>query len=129
MNFGKEGKPMKHKAVLILITVLASLAVSASAQAACPSTAGATQLTTGLTTTTYTDSSIADGASYDYMVEAVNSFGGFSCSNVVLNAVIPATGTHTVALTWNASTTSGVTYAVFRAQTPANPTSLTVTVN
>lgn len=84
---------------------------------------------TGVTATTYTDSTISDGSVYFYAVAAVDVNGNTStCSNTV-TATISTTGTHTVSLTWTASTSSGVTYSVFRAQAPAPPTNLTVTVN
>jgi hypothetical protein len=118
------------KLLLLLCLLLAVTTISNAQTAACTAavTSAGTPLATGLTTLTYTDTTVVDGQSYDYMVTAVDPFG-YACSNITTNAAIPSTGTHTVVLTWVASTTSGVTYSVFRAQTPTPPSTLAVVVD
>ncbi len=67
------------------------------------------------TSCTYVDSSsIINGATYGYVVTATDLAGNV-CSNYATNVTIPATGTHSVTLTFVPSTTPSVTYAVFRA--------------
>jgi len=118
---------MKRLYVFVCTFLLCLASVAWGQSQAC--TAGATQIVTNLAATTYTDTTVADGQVYGYTVVAVDPFGFSTCSNIVSGVTIPATGTHSVALAWTASTTSGVTYAVFRAQTPAPPTNATATVN
>ena len=112
--------------LLPLLLLLAAPLLAQTTQPPCGT--GTTQLASGLTATTYADTTAADGATYSYVVTA-NNLGGATCSNILGNVVVPATGAHTVILTWTASTTSGVTYAVFRAPQPAPPTNLTATGN
>src|SRR5690348_11338704 len=97
--------------------------------------AGYTKLNTSpVTSLTFTDSGVTDGAIYQYQVTAFCS--GTACGNdsnghpilgestplTFSPAVIPASGTHSATLTWNASTTLGVTYNVYRIQAvPPNP--------
>lgn len=114
------------KRTLLLLALLATPALAQGVTLPCGS--GATQLTSGLTVTTYIDTTPVDGATYSYVVTAID-LGGQTCSNIVGSTVIPATGTHTVTLNWVASATSGVTYSVFRASPPTAPSSLTTTVN
>jgi hypothetical protein len=117
-------------AALLFLAAIGQCAAAQTTQAQCntDTASPSVQLISGITTTSYTDSTPVDNTTYAYIVTA-NDFAGFACSNLVLNVTIPITGTHTVALSWVASTTSGVTYSVFRAQVPVAPTGLTVTVN
>jgi hypothetical protein len=111
---------MKYLAALLFLSSFAMAQAS-------PCTPPQVPIVSGLTTTTYIDTTVVDNVTYYYTVAAFNA-NESTCSNVA-TAFVPATGTHTVTLNWTASTTSGVTYAVFRAVPPAPPTSLTVTVN
>jgi hypothetical protein len=122
---------MKRMLVIIALFFLSGVyAVSQTTQAQCiiDTASPSVQLTSGISTTTYTDSTPVDNTTYAYIVTA-NDYAGFSCSNLLLSITIPTTGTHTVALSWTASTTSGVTYSVFRAQVPLAPTGLSAVVN
>jgi hypothetical protein len=122
-------------ALLLFASCVASAAQITQAQCIADTGAPSILLSSGIgivvngSTATYTDNtSIVDGATYAYVVDAID-WAGFTCSNVVLNVVIPATGTHTVALSWTTSTTPGATYGVFRASPPLNPSGLAVVVN
>lgn len=53
------------------------------------------------TTTTYTDSSVADGADYIYAVTAYSAADGESPIVEHACVAIPASGMHSVALAWN----------------------------
>ena len=116
-------------ATLLLLSAFCSGATAQTTQTQCntDTASPSVQLSSGLTTVSYTDSTPVDGTTYAYIVTAVD-FAGYACSNLVLNITIPSTGTHTVALTWVASSTPSVTYSVFRAQVPIAPI-LTVVVN
>lgn len=120
---------MKKIFIILLLTCSALAAQTTQTQCTNAIATPSVQLTSGLTTPTYIDSSPVDGTMYGYVVIAINGMGQYSCSNILTNVLIPTTGTNTVTLTWNASTTSGVTYSVFRAQTPTSPTGLAATVN
>jgi len=88
---------------------------------------GWTQLTSGLTATTYVDSTCADSTTCYYAVESVDQFG-VGLDTTFVTAAIPSTGTHTVTLTWTASTTPGVTYTVFQGPPPQAPAGLAAAV-
>lgn len=95
-----------------------------------PCTSAATPIASGITGTTYVDSTTPNGSINYYVVVAVNATGQYStCTPIAGPETIPGSGVHTVSLSWTASTTSGVTYSVFRAVAPNPPTSLTATVN
>jgi hypothetical protein len=113
---------------LLFLLPHAMAAQTTAAQCTADTSAPSVLLASGITTTSYIDSTPTDGVTYGYVVTAVDMAGN-SCSNVVTNALIPSTGVHTVSLSWTASTTAGVTYSVFRAQSPAPPASLVVTVD
>ena len=76
------------------------------------------------------DTAVTDGDVYQYQVTAINQFGESTpiTSNV---APIPATGTHSVTLSWGASPTAGVTYNVYRitGAPPNSPGAFTAAVN
>lgn len=125
---------MKRIAIFVCTILLASVAwgQTTAPQCAQATSSPSNQLTGSPTCTasscTYTDSTPVDGATYAYVAVA-SDVAGQSCSNIVLNVTIPATGAHTVALTFVPSTTPNITYAIFRATPPANPTGLSATVN
>lgn len=66
---------------------------------------------------TYTDSTPNVGTD-TYFVEAENSGNTFSVPSNAVTVTVPSTG-HTVSLTWNASSASGVTHWVFRTSPPS----------
>lgn len=118
-----------------MVCVAASAAQITQAQCNADTAAPSILLSTGVgitvngTAATYIDNTnIVDGATYAYVVDAID-FAGFTCSNVVIGVVIPGTGAHTVTLTWTISSSIGATSAVFRASPPLAPTGLTATVN
>jgi hypothetical protein len=111
----------------LLLLALNCYSFAQATQCTADTSAPSVSLISGLTTTSYIDTTVTDGTVYGYVVTAVD-MAGSTCSNVIANATIPSTGTHTVTLSWTASTTVGVTYSVFRAPTPAAVV-LTVVVN
>lgn len=123
---------MKKRLLVALLFVGAAFGQTTQQQCAQAIASPSTQLpatpTCVGTACSVQDSSPVDGAIYAYVIEAFD-WAGFSCSNIVTNVVIPATGAHTVGLTFTASITTIASYAAFRAQNPANPTGLTSTVN
>jgi fibronectin type 3 domain-containing protein len=103
------------------------LFVSSLALAANPCGMGGVQVATGLTVLTYVDTSVSQGTTYTYGVTATDVNGLESiCSNRVTPFVpnTPPPPPHQVTLTWNASTTSGVTYNVYKITPPNPPTGL-----
>jgi O-glycosyl hydrolase len=95
-----------------------------------------------VTTTTYADNGLAASTTYYYVVEAVNSVGSSAPSNqasattpAAAGPAAPTSLTATAAssvqinLSWTASTTSGVTYSVYRGTasgfTPSSSTLVT----
>lgn len=119
---------MRRVFLLCFIALVAHYSTAQSSATCAAEVASGTSLVTGLTGLTYTDTTVTDGQAYDYMVTANDPYG-FSCSNIVFNLTIPTSGTHSVTLGWAASPTPGVTYSVFRAQTPSAPGTLTGVVN
>lgn len=115
---------------LFLLCVLLALSVGIHAQSI-PCTSSATPVKSGLTVTNWTDATVADANQYFYVVVAVDSSTGLysTCTPILGPEAIPSTGVHTVSLNWIASTSSGVTYSVFRAVSPQPATGLTGTVN
>jgi hypothetical protein len=93
--------------------------------------AGYTKISTApVSGLTFTDSTVVDGALYQYQVTAVNQFGESAPATSGV-ATVPATGTHSATLSWVASTTAGVTYNVYRIQGAVSnpPGAVSVTVN
>jgi fibronectin type 3 domain-containing protein len=122
-----------------LYVAIVVLAVGiANAQAIPP---GFTKITTtAATAVTYTDSTCANQTTCYYMVTAVDAQGHESpaaaCSATQLCfggnqavAVMPSSGTHTVALSWIASTSTVTGYNVYRATGPLSASSLAAVVN
>lgn len=120
------------KSRLLCIVLLAISARAQSITCAQATSAPSIQLagapTCTATSCTYVDSSsIVNGATYGYVVTA-SDLAGNACSNYATNVTIPATGTHSVTLTFVPSTTPSVSYAVFRASLAAAVT-ISATVN
>lgn len=120
---------MKRLYLIAALLFLSAVASGAqTSQATCTqAVASATTLISGITTLSYIDTLVLDNSVYGYVVTANTPFG-FSCSNIITNITIPSTGTHSVTLTWQASTTPSVTYSVFRA-TPPSAVTITATQN
>jgi hypothetical protein len=97
--------------------------------------AGYTKLNTSpITTTSFTTGTLIDGATYNFEVTAFNSAG--ESTPMIATATVPATGTHTVTLSWVASvvdaTHSAPTgYNAYDQQVliPNPPGAISVTVN
>ena len=137
-SFIKPNKWKGYREMKLKIAVLALLVfgvVQSRAQAA----SGFTKLAT-VNTNTYTDSTCANQTTCYYQVTAVDSLGHESpatlCGSSQLcfgtnQAVVtmPSSGTHTVSLSWTASTTTGVQYNVYRAVGPLSASNLSATVN
>ncbi len=117
------------KRALLYLSLMVFSAAMARAQATSCNTQGATQIASGLTATNYTDTTVSSGANYGYVAVAENLAGISPCSNIVTGVLIPSAGAHSVLLTWTASATPGVTYAVFRAAAPSAPGNLSAIVN
>lgn len=112
------------KKVLALVLFLCCAPAFAQAVGCGPN---AVQIATGLTTTSYTDGTVLLSTSYAYTATAVLNGVESTCTPETPAAMvtIPGTGTgHSVALSWTASTTTGVTYNVYRVTLPNPPTNL-----
>ena len=120
-----------------LIYALLALMLSVSAQA--QASAGFTKIgnTSGLT---FTDTSCQNLTTCFYQVTVLDAQGFESapstCAATVpcvggnaAMAIMPSSGTHTVTLTWTASTTTGVTYNVYRHVGPIAASGLNAVVN
>lgn len=113
---------MKRASLLLLLFL--STAAFAKAQ----SLTGYTNIG-NVSVTAFTDSTCPDANTCSYQTTAVDNIGSESSPSNVAIATIPKTGTHTVALTWVASGTSGVTYNVYRHIGPLAPSALSAVVN
>jgi hypothetical protein len=83
-----------------------------------------------ITGTTFTDSGCADATNCTYIATAVSVSGVESQPSSPSNtAVVPVTGTHTVAVSWVASPTANVTYNLYRIESPVPPGAPTAVVN
>jgi hypothetical protein len=133
------GGKMRNKAVLRFFCIVGLLAVAGviggmwdvvhgQAAIAPPPGNGWTQLTSGLATTTFTDTTCADASTCFYAVEAVDQFGA-SLDTTFVSVVIPTTGTHTVKVSWTASATPGATYTLFQGPSPSPAAGLAAVVN
>lgn len=119
----------------LFVLVLSLLSLPATAQAA----SGFTKLS-NVSTTTYTDSSCPNQSTCYYQVTALDSQGFESapaaCASTALClagtevvAIMPSSGVHTVTLGWTASTSTGVTYNVYRHIGPFPASNVNVVVN
>jgi fibronectin type 3 domain-containing protein len=119
--------------IALLFVLFSSLASAAQAGA------GFTKIA-NVTTTTATDSTCPNQSTCYYQVTALDNTGHesapASCGSTALclggNQVVaqmPSSGTHTVTLTWTASTSTGVTYNVYQHIGPFPPSNLSPTVN
>jgi hypothetical protein len=101
---------------------------------------GFVKIASGVTATKYTDASCPDQVTCYYEVTAVDSAGFESgpstclstspcIANVELIVGMPVSGTHTVALTWVASNSTGVSYNVYQHVGPFPASNLGGTVN
>lgn len=125
------------KRIHLLLIALAFFFLAPALPAQIP--AGFTKLA-NVSATTYTDATCPDLTTCYYIVTAVDSTGhessGAGCSATALClggnqavAQMPSSGTHTVALSWTASTTTGVTYNVYSHVGPFPASALNATVN
>ncbi len=123
------------KNLVFLLVVCFILTCSLQAQAA----AGFTKIG-NVTTLTYSDATCPLQSTCYYQVTALDSTGFESapaaCASTQLCvggneavAVMPSSGTHTVAIAWVASTTTGVTYNVYRHIGPLPASGMSATVN
>jgi hypothetical protein len=87
------------------------------------------------TTTTFTDTTVQDGLFYQYEVTAVNAVLESTAASDGVQS-IPVTGTHTVKVTWVASTTDAnhsapTSYNIYRGQVfaPNPPGAVSIIVN
>jgi fibronectin type 3 domain-containing protein len=130
---------MKLKRLLIALPVALLLFWPGKAQNA---PGGFTLLKSGVTTTTYADTTCPDGVTCIYQVYAVDANGAFSApaapntlpptfdgTQDYATVTIPISGTHTVTVSWTASATSGVTYSVYRYTGPLAPGGLAAVSN
>ena len=89
--------------------------------------------------TSFTDSTVSDGATYFYWITAVGPacplqpppglFCGESALSNIAPTTIPASGSHVVTLSWADSVSTGVvSQNIYRASVPAAPTGATATV-
>jgi hypothetical protein len=128
---------LRHWALLAFISLTVASCNMQLAHAQAPQ--GFTKLA-NVSTTTFSDATCGNQNTCYYAVTAVDSVGHESspalCDNSQLcfatnQAVVqmPSSGTHTVGLSWGASTTSGVSYNVYRSVGPVSPTNLKAIVN
>ena len=116
-----------HKLLLTTLAVFVILFGTAHAAFGGNCPGAPTPIATGIVTLTYTDSAVSDGVTYHYGVTAVQDGIETSCSNVA-RAVIPATGTHTVSLSWQDSCPT-CTFNLYRIVESPAPINFTGTVN
>ncbi len=92
--------------------------------------AGFTKIASVTTGTSYTDASCPDGATCAYEVTAYDAAGESAPAGPV-SAAVPATGTHTVALSWTAGAGGGTPtgYNVYQQQSPVPPTGFKAVIN
>jgi hypothetical protein len=119
----------KRAATVLLALLLLYALVGNPLRGQVPS--GYTKINTApITGTTYTDSTCLDATNCTYVATAVNSSGVESQPSAASNvASIPTSGTHTVSLAWTASATPGVTYNLYRIESPLPPGAPTAAVN
>ena len=114
--------------VVLLCAVVGLFNVHAQVTINPPPGNGWVQIASGLTVLTYVDSTCKDGTTCYYAVESADQFG-VGLDTTYVTAAIPATGTHTVTLTWTASTTPNVTYTLFQGPPPVPAAGLAAVTN
>jgi hypothetical protein len=124
------------KPTQVTLVWMALLLVASVALAAPPKFAGVALVQVGPAVTTYIDSTVVDGVTYEYSITAVGPtcparpVCGESLEALFNSAPIPATGTHTVTLTWSLSSSSGIVgQNIYRAQIPTSPIPQSTVVN
>jgi hypothetical protein len=116
---------MKRWIAVLIFTI--GLVCCSSAKAQATPLPGYAQIASAVSGVTYTDNYCAASQKCFYYVTAADSLGESAPGNIV-NATVPVTSTvHTVVLSWTASTTTGVTYNVYRGTVPLPPQGLTAT--
>jgi len=130
---------MKRLFLLFALVLILTGAASAKAQVLVP--AGFTKLNTAIVTTlTFTDTACPNQTACYYYVTAVDSTGaesnGAPCAAAQLCvngnmavALMPSSGTHTVAVSWTASTSTVAGYNVYVHRGPLSGSNLAATVN
>jgi cellulose 1,4-beta-cellobiosidase len=117
----------RTKQRLLQACALAVLLLAGRSSTRAQNLAGYSVLNTSpVTATSFADSACADSQRCFYYVTAVNAIGESGPSNIV-NVTIPATGTHTVTVSWSAST-GATSYNVYKGTAPLPPVA-TVTSN
>ena len=126
----KEERMQRVKGIVLMLAVILALLFWPQFHVGAQSTAGYTKIASVTTGTSYTDSTCPDGATCVYEVTAYNT-AGESLPAGPVGAQIPATGTHTVALTWTAGGGGGTPagYNVYQQKSPVPPSGLGAAVN
>lgn len=117
--------------IAIFVLVLLYFAMGSPWNLLAQATTGYTKInTTAVTATTFTTGTLTDGIAYNFEVTGVNSAGVESGPSNIVTAVIPASGTHTVTLSWTAGT-NDATFNVYDQQVAAAnpPVALSYTIN
>jgi hypothetical protein len=110
----------------LLLWTLLWIAPAIQAQAPITNALNSTGVDTACTTScSYTDSTVVDGVTYTYFIEAYDTTNTYPAAvSPSVNAVIPTTGTHSVTLNWTPGSSnagaSNITYYVFRIEAPTN---------
>jgi hypothetical protein len=118
---------IRTHSVFQLLAAFLFLMAAGRSTASAQTIAGYSPLNTSpIAGTTATDTACADSQKCFYYVTAVNAIGESAPSNIV-SVIIPATGTHTVTVSWTAST-GATSYNVYKGTAPLPPVA-TVTSN
>lgn len=130
----RQAKLLQAVAAISLLLILIGYPVFSRGQA----DTGYTKVATGITVTTYTDTTCPDAATCDYEVTAVDSGGNESTPATATGSTtidfvaarIPVSGSHTVTLSWAAGSGDAAYNVYRRIILPANPpTGLAAVVN
>jgi hypothetical protein len=127
---------MGYRRSLLIALLLFTASVSVAAQAP----AGFTKIANVTSGVTYVDATCPDTITCYYVVTALDASGhesqpaacatGQTCINgIQAQGIMPNTGTHTVTLTWVASTSTGVSYNVYQHVGPFPASGLSLVVN
>ena len=120
----------RMKGIVLMLAVILALLFWPQFHVGAQSTAGYTKVASVTTGTTYTDATCLNGATCLYEVTAFNAVAE-SLPTGPKSVVIPATGTHTVAVSWSPGTGGDAPtgYNVYRQQSPVPPQGLGVVVS